>query len=113
EEFTTGGAPFYPKKFVRSSNSLNTLSAWAGDSNGFKHVHLKLPGMAGSVVQLRWEFQQDSGGTCTDLRPSHTDCGVGFDNIVMSSVVSSSVVTTSTTVASSQNPSDSGQAVTF
>jgi Big-like domain-containing protein/Calx-beta domain-containing protein/FIMAH domain-containing protein len=114
EEFTTGGTPFYPKKMPRNSSTayLQDLSAWAGFSNGVKHVHLKLPGMAGTTVQLRWEFTQDSGGTCADLRPGHT-CGVGFDNIVMNSVRSSSVVSTATTVSSSQNPSDSGQPVTF
>jgi hypothetical protein len=114
EEFTTGGTPFYPKKMPRNNNAnyLQDLSAWAGDSHGIQHVHLKLPGMAGTVVQLRWEYTQDSVGTCTDVRPGHT-CGVAFDNIVMNSVVSSTVVTTATSVASSQNPSDSGQPVTL
>ena len=114
EEFTTGALQFYPKKMPRNSSTayLQDLSAWAGFSNGVQHVHLKLPGMAGTTVQLRWEYTQDSGGTCADLRPGHT-CGVAFDNIVMNSVVSSTVVTTSTSIASSQNPSDSGQPVTF
>jgi hypothetical protein len=115
EEFTTGNIDFYPKKMPRSSSTayLPDLSAWAGFSNGFKHVHLKLPGMAGTTIQLRWEYTQDSSGTCATVRPGHTDCGVGFDNIVMQSVVSSTTVTTATTVSSLQNPSDSGQPATF
>ena len=40
--------------------------------------------MAGTTVQMRWEFTQDSGGICSDVRPGH-DCGVLFDNIVMKS----------------------------
>jgi hypothetical protein len=48
---------------------------------------MRLPGMAGSTIQLRWEFTQDSNGTCADLRFFHS-CGVLIDNIVMNSVVS-------------------------
>ena len=115
EEFTTGAVQFYPKKMPRNSNTsyLQDLSAWAGDSNGVQHVHLKLPGMAGSTVQLRWEYTQDGIGICTDVRPTPRTCGVAFDNVVMNSVVSSSVITTSTAVASSSNPSDSGEPVAF
>jgi hypothetical protein len=114
EEMTTGGVPFYPKAFIRNSSlSLSTLPAWGGDSQGFKHVHVKIRGMAGDTIQLRWEYQQDSISPCTDVRPTHTDCGVGVDNIEIRSVVSSSVVTTSTSLASSLNPSTFGANVTF
>ena len=61
------------------------MSAWAGDSQGVKHVHLRFPGMAGSTVQLRFEYTQDSVGICSDVRPGH-NCGVLVDNIVMKSV---------------------------
>jgi hypothetical protein len=119
EEFTTGGVPFYPKHMPRSNAAaatyLQDLSAWSGSSgSGYRHVHLKLPGMAGTTVQLRWEYTQDSIGTCSDTpHPPAvgTPCGVAVDNIVMRSAVS--VAGTQTTVASSQNPSDSGQPVTF
>ena len=50
-----------------------------------KHVHLRLPGMAGSTAQLRFEFAQDAIATCADVRPGHT-CGVAVDNIVVRSV---------------------------
>jgi hypothetical protein len=85
-KFTTGDAQGYPKHFPRSQSSayFQDMSAWAGDSGGMKHVKLRLPGMAGSTVQLRWEFTQDGGGTCSDVRPGHS-CGVFVDNIVMKS----------------------------
>jgi len=35
-------------------------------------------------VQLRWEYTQDGGGICSDVRPGHS-CGVLVDNIVMKS----------------------------
>ena len=119
EEFTTGNVPFYPKHMPRSGAAaaayLQDLSAWSGSSGaGSRHVHLKLPGMAGTTVQLRWEYTQDSIGTCSDTPhppPAGTPCGVAFDNILMQSAVS--VAGTQTTVASSQNPSDSGEPVTF
>lgn len=112
EEFTTGGVDFYPKHMPRNSNVnyLQDLSAWGGFSNGITHVRLKLPGMAGSTVQLRWEFTQDSIAICSDVRPGHT-CGVAVDNIVMRKAIS--VAGTQTTVASSQDPSDLGEPVTF
>jgi len=115
EQITTGNILHYPKHGPRSSNAnyFQDMSMWSGDSGGFKHVTMKFPGMAGSTVQLRPDYTQDSSGTCSDVRPGHVSCGVIIDNIVMNSVVSSSVVTTSTTVASSQNPSDAGQSVTF
>jgi hypothetical protein len=63
---------------------------WAGDSGGFKHVTMKFPGMQGTTISLRPDFTQDSTGTCTNVRPTHTICGVMIDNIVMKSVVTKS-----------------------
>jgi hypothetical protein len=89
DEFTTGLFNHYPKHFPRSSNTayFQDMSAWAGESAGLKHVRMRLPGMQGTRAQLRFEFTQDSVGTCADLRPGHT-CGVFLDNIVMKSVKS-------------------------
>jgi hypothetical protein len=87
DEFTTGGFFHYPKHFPRNSNPayFEDVSAWAGESHGVKHVRLRLPGMAGSRAQLRFEFAQDAIATCADVRPGHT-CGVSVDNIVVKSV---------------------------
>ena len=41
--------------------------------------------MAGTATQLRFEFAQDGGGICSDVRPGHV-CGVAIDNIVVNSV---------------------------
>jgi hypothetical protein len=89
DEFTTGSAGHFPKHFPRSSNSnyFQDMSAWSGDSQGFKHVHMRLPGMQGSTAQLRWEFTQDSLDTCATVRPGHS-CGVFVDNLVIQSVTS-------------------------
>ena len=89
DELTTGAIQHFPKHFPRSGNGnyFQDMSAWAGFSNGFQHVHMRLPGMAGSTVQLRFEFTQDSNGICSDVRPGHS-CGVMFDNVVVNSVVS-------------------------
>lgn len=62
------------------------MSAWAGDSHGFQHVHMKLPGMGGSRAQLRFEYTQDSAADCTFVRPG-TSCGVMVDNIAIRNVV--------------------------
>ena len=85
-KFTTGSAQGYPKHMPRSQSTsyFQDMSAWAGDSGGMKHVKMRLPGMAGSTTQLRWEFTQDGGGICSDVRPGH-DCGVFIDNIVLKS----------------------------
>jgi len=92
DEFTTGSIQSMPKHEPRSGSPNyfpnGDMSMWAGFSNGPQHVHLRLPGMAGTTVQLRFEFAQNSGGICTDVRPTHTDCGVSVDNVVMNSVVS-------------------------
>jgi hypothetical protein len=87
DAFTTGASFHYPKHFPRSSNTayFEDMSAWAGDSGGWKHVRVRMPGMAGSTAQLRFEFTQDLVGVCTDIRPGHA-CGVAVDNIVVSSV---------------------------
>jgi hypothetical protein len=87
DEFTTGSFFHYPKHFPRSGNPayFQDMSAWAGDSQGFKHVRMRLPGMAGSTVQLRFEYTQDAIATCSDVRPGDV-CGVAFDNIVVNSV---------------------------
>lgn len=88
-EFTTGEIQHYPKHLPRSSNTayFEDMSVWAGDSGGLKHVRLRLPGMAGSAAQLRFEYTQDSAFTCQDVRPG-TACGVFVDNVVIKSVQS-------------------------
>jgi hypothetical protein len=88
-QFTTGDLQGYPKHFPRSSNRayFQDMTSWAGDSAGVKHVKMRLPGMAGSTVQLRFEYTQDGGGICSDVRPEHS-CGISIDNIVVNSVKS-------------------------
>jgi Bacterial Ig-like domain (group 3) len=114
ESIATGSIAHYPKHNPRSSSTsyFQDMSMWSGVSNGFQHVRMRLPGMAGSVIQLRPDYTQDSVGTCADVRPGHA-CGVMIDNIVLRSVVSATTVTTATTIVSSQNPSDLGAPVTF
>ena len=87
DEFTTDSFFHYPKHLPRNSNPayFEDVSAWAGESGGFKHVRLRLPGMAGSRAQLRFEFAQDAIATCSDVRPGHV-CGVAIDNVVVRSV---------------------------
>jgi hypothetical protein len=115
EEFTTGAGAQYPKHLPRNPNPayLEDLSGWAGTSSGVQHVRMKLPGMAGRHAQLRFEYTQDSLGTCANVRPGSGTCGVAIDNVQVMSVVSSRAAATETTVTSSQNPSDSGEPVTF
>ena len=86
EEFTTGAIQHYPKHLPSSDNVdyFGDMSVWAGDSQGYQHVRMKLPGMAGSTVQLRFEYTQDEFGTCADVRPGHF-CGVAVDNVVVRS----------------------------
>jgi hypothetical protein len=86
-EITTGSILHFPRHFPRSGNAayFQDMSAWAGDSGGVQHVRMRLPGMAGSTAQLRFEYTQDGGGTCLDLRPD-SSCGVSVDNIVIRSV---------------------------
>jgi hypothetical protein len=103
EEFTTGTFQHYPKHLPRSSNTayFQDMSVWAGDSAGFKHVHMKLPGMAGSTIQLRWEFTQDSSATCANVRPGHT-CGVMVDNVVLQGVTAAQPTTLTVDAAAGQ-----------
>jgi hypothetical protein len=87
-EFTTDSFKHYPKHFPRNFDPayFEDMSAWAGDSHGMQHVHMMLPGMAGSRFQLRLEYTQDQIATCQDVRPGHT-CGVAIDNIVIRNAV--------------------------
>src|SRR6185503_8277343 len=121
EQFKTGTADFYPKHFPRNDNPgyqlAQDLSAWAGDSragnadvNGYKHVRMKLPGMAGSTVRLMFDYAQDNINTCTVVRAGHV-CGVLIDNIAVRSVTATNP--TNVAVTSSTNPSTPGQSVTF
>jgi len=87
--FTTGNVNHYPKHMPRNSDPNyfpnGDMSMWAGDSLGFQHVKMRLVGMEGTTAQLRFEFAQDGGGICSDVRPGHT-CGVAIDNIAVKSV---------------------------
>jgi hypothetical protein len=87
QQFTTDGFKHYPKHLPRNNdpNYFQDMSAWAGASTKFQHVHLEFPGMAGSVVQLRFEYTQDELGTCADVRPGDA-CGVAVDNVNMKSI---------------------------
>jgi hypothetical protein len=87
QEFTTGSIKHYPRHLPRSGDPryFENMSAWAGDSGGYRRVRMKLPGMEGSQVQFRFEFTQDSLFTCADVRPGRT-CGVAVDNFVVRSV---------------------------
>jgi hypothetical protein len=89
QEFTTDGFKHYPKHLPRNNDPsyFEDMSAWSGNSNGLRHVHLELPGMAGSQFQLRFEYAQDQFGLCTDVRPGHV-CGVSLDNVVIRNVIS-------------------------
>ena len=86
EEFTTGGVAHYPKHLPRSTDTayFQDMSAWAGDSQGFQHVRMKLPGMAARTVRLRFEYTQDATLTCADVRPGAV-CGVMMDNMTLHS----------------------------
>jgi hypothetical protein len=64
------------------------MSAWAGYSNGVQRVRMRLPGVAASVMQLRFEFTQDGLFTCQDIRGAGRTCGVLVDNVVVRSVKS-------------------------
>jgi hypothetical protein len=90
DEFTTGSVFHYPKHLPRNSHPayFEDMSAWAGLSAGIQHVRLRLPGMAGSRAQLRFEYTQDAIFNCQDVRPDAAQCGVFIDNVSVSSVVS-------------------------
>jgi len=87
EDFTTGSLLHYPKHFPRNSDPsyFEDMSVWAGESGGVKHVHARLPGTTARRLQLRFEYAQDSVGTCADVRAGHT-CGVSVDNVLVQSV---------------------------
>lgn len=87
--FFTGPLRHYPKHLPRSSDPryFEDMSVWAGDSAGIRRVRMRLPGMAGTTAQLRFEYTQDSNSTCADVRPGHA-CGISVDNVVVKSVVS-------------------------
>ena len=87
DEFTTDGFKHFPKHLPRNNNPayLQDMSVWAGDSGGPQHVRLRLPGMAGAIAQLRFEFTQDGNGTCLDVGGGPI-CGVSVDNVVVRSV---------------------------
>jgi hypothetical protein len=86
QDFTTGDKNGYPKHLPRSDNPdyFEDMSVWAGDSGGVRHVKMRLPGLAGTSVQLRFEYTQDDVFTCADVRPGHA-CGVSVDNIKLTS----------------------------
>ena len=71
-----------------SSNNaayFEDMSVWAGNSGGRQHVRVRLPGMAGSTAQLRFEYTQDGSATCLDVGGGPV-CGVSVDNVVVKSV---------------------------
>ena len=90
DRFDSGSIRHYPKHFPRSGDPdyFEDMSAWSGDSGGVRHVRMRLPGMQGSVAQLRFEFAQDSLFTCLDVRPDSAGCGVFVDNVKVRSVQS-------------------------
>jgi hypothetical protein len=101
-QFTTDGFKHYPKHFPRNDDPsyFEDMSAWAGYSNGLQHVHLELPGMAGSQFQLRFEYAQDQAAICSDVRPGH-ECGVAVDNIVVRNVVATTQLSVNLSVTAS------------
>ncbi len=101
DQFTTGNFLHFPRHLPRngSTSYFQDMSVWGGFSNGFQHVRATIPanGFAGSMVQLRYEFTQDSGGTAFDIRPQNpavpalATSGVSVDNIVIKGYKSVSV----------------------
>ena len=89
EEILTGSAAGYPKHLPRNSSTsyFQDMSAWAGYSGGWQHVHLKLPEVAGSIFRLQWDFTQDNVGTGTNVHSQVSVAGVAVDNLVVQSVV--------------------------
>src|SRR5205814_7071165 len=69
-DFVTDGFNGYPKHEPRSNNPFYfaDMALWSGDSGGFQHVRMRLPGMAGASMQLRFEYTQDGNGICSDVR---------------------------------------------
>jgi hypothetical protein len=87
DELTTGNIQHFPKHLPRNNDTryFQDMSVWAGKSHGAKHVHMRLPGMAGTTAQLRFEYTQDGSGTCLDVGGGPV-CGVSVDNLVLRSV---------------------------
>lgn len=87
DEIATDGFKHFPKHLPRSGNPayLQDMSVWAGDSQGVQHVRMRLPGMAGTISQLRFEYTQDGIATCLDVGGGPV-CGVSIDNLVLRSV---------------------------
>ena len=87
DELTTNGFKHFPKHLPRNNNPayLQDMSVWAGKSQGVQHVRMRLPGMAGTVSQLRFEYTQDGSATCLDVGGGPI-CGVSIDNLVLRSV---------------------------
>jgi len=87
DELTTGSVKHFPKHLPRNNDPryLQDMSVWAGNSHGARHVHMRLPGMAGTTSQLRFEYTQDGSGTCLDVGGGPV-CGVSVDNLVLKSV---------------------------
>ena len=75
----------YPKHLPRSSNPayMQDTAVWSGPSYGLRTVFMDLPGMAGSTVQLSFDFTQDESNDCTALR--NGPCGVFIDEVTLDS----------------------------
>ncbi len=84
-DFFTGSIYSYPKHAPRSSSSayFQDIPMWSGNSGGFQHVSMRLPGTAGTTFQFRPDYTQDANGTCV---AGGTACGVAIDNLVVRSV---------------------------
>lgn len=82
EEITTGTKKHFPKHAPRSSDTryFQDIPMWAGNSNGVQKVRMRFNGMAGSTIQLRPDYTQDSNSICAT-----PPCGVLMDNIVLKS----------------------------
>jgi len=87
DELTTNGFKHFPKHLPRNNDPayLQDMSVWAGDSRGVQHVRMRLPGMAGTLSQLRFEYTQDGSATCLNVGGGPV-CGVSIDNLVLRSV---------------------------
>ena len=88
DDFTTGAINHYPKHLPRSSNPayFQDMSVWAGDSGGSRHVRMTLPGMAGTIAQLRFEYTQDGAATCLDVGGGPILPRASVDNVTIKSV---------------------------
>lgn len=88
---TPGNTQHFPRHLPRNSSTayFQDMSVWSGDSGGWKHVRMVFPvtgGLeSGAKFQLRFEYTQDSSGTCADVRPG-ASCGVAIDNLVVNGV---------------------------